>query len=199
MLCYLSVYLKVYLCLFLALGSGCASLTNRREASLDAGNADQVVQFAGTANVCALKPGDLQVQFFERSLSLSKVDLVIGGERIALREIDSMALYPGDVTHPNQLQIQVDRRLLVIQMQGAFNNKDDQRTLPLYDQLSASGVPRGRTDTFYYVGMNLEAVKRDQDGDGFFAAAAGARVGGFIWDSIKGLGSLLVKPFVPLF
>lgn len=166
---------------------------------MEAGNAERVVQFAGAANVCVLNPGDQQVQFFERPVSLNKVDLEIGGERIGLRDIDSMALFPGDVTHANQFQVRVDRRLLVIQVVGAFNSNDDQRTLQLYEQMSVQGVPRGRTDVFYYVGMNLEAVERSGDGDGFFAAAAGARVGGFIWDSIKGLGGLLIKPFVPLF
>ena len=197
-------YLKSFLCLYLIVASGCASLPGRGGSASSADREENNIQFMGAAYVCTLSQGDKQVQFFEQQLSLTQRELRIGGvssggESIKLSDIDSAALYPGDVTHPNQLQLQVDRRLIIIQILGTLNQNDDQRTLQLYEQLSVLGVTRGRTEQFYYVGMNLDEVKRNSGGDGFFAAAAGARVGGLIWDSIKGLGSLLVKPFVPLF
>ena len=192
-------FLQLFLCVCLIFGSGCASLSDRRGSASSTGDQEESIQFAGTAYVCVLGQEDHQVQFVERQVSLTERAFQLGGEHLKLSEIDSAALYPGDVTHPNQLQLLIGRRLIVIQVLGSLSSNDDQRTLQLYEQLSGLGVPRGRTEQFYYVGMNLEDVKRTDGGDGFFAAAAGARVGGFIWDSIKGLGSLLVKPLLPLF
>ncbi len=195
----MSRFLQLFLFSSLIIGSGCASLSDRRGNVSDRGNRDERIAFAGAAYVCALNQGDQQVQFFERQVSLTERELQLGGEWIQLSDIDSMALYSGDVTHPNQLQLLMDRQLIVIQMTGSLNRNDDQRTLQLYELLSAQNVPRGRTEQLYYVGMNLEEARRRDGGDGFFAATAGARLGGFLWDSIKDLGSLLVKPFVPLF
>ena len=182
---------------------GCRSFSGERGSASVDGNPEELIQFAAAAYVCTLNRDDKQVQFIERQLRLTSLDLAVGSsgtreERIQLRDIDSIALYPGDVTHPYQLQVQYDKRLFVIQVLGAARNNDDLRTQQLYEQMALYGVPRARTEQFFYVGMDLEDVK-SSGGDGFFAAAAGARLGGFIWDSIKGLGSLLIKPFVPLF
>ena len=188
---------------FLLILTGCASFSGRRDSS-NAQSERDAIQFAATAYISAINAGDQQIQFLERSVRLSKRDMTLGSagdreERLRLSDIDSIALYPGDVTHPNQLQLRVDRRLLVIQVMGSARSNDDGRTLQLYELLAINGVPRGSTEQFYFVGMDLEAAQKASGGDGFFAAAAGARFGSFVWDSIKGFGSLLVKPFIPLF
>ena len=185
--------------------SGCASFSKRQSLrSLEEGR-DTLVQFSSKAQVGEVKRGDQQVQFSEESLSLNGTDLMLsnessntsqaGGQRqIPISSMESVALYPGNVTHPNQLQLTYKKELVLIQVLGTNRANDDIRTQRLYEMLISNGVSRGRTDQFYYAGMDLSKPAKNSESNGsFFTAAAGVRLGEFVWDSIKGLGSLAMK------
>jgi hypothetical protein len=200
------MYPRFAVLLTLILVSGCASLSNRRSVG-NTGERPAMVQFVGQANVSVVHRGDQHLQFFEKSLSLTGDALVFSSgwaalqqndqHQIRVSEMETVALFPGGVTHPNQLQLISKKELVIVQVLGTDRSNDDVRTQQLYELLVSNGVARGRTDRFYYVGMDLSQSGQPTESDNLFIAAVGARFGEFIWGSIKGLGSLIVKPFKP--
>ena len=192
-------------CMVLIFLSGCASFSKRQSLINPEADRDPLVQFSSKAHVGEVRRGDQQIQFLEESLSLNGSDLLLmsgtsklkepsNQRRIPISKIESVALYPGNVTHPNQLQLKYKKDLVLIQVLGMNRTNDDARTQRLYDMLISNGVSRGRTDQFYYVGMDLSKPDKSAESQGsFFTAAAGARLGEFIWDSVKVLGSLAMK------
>lgn len=163
-----------------------------------------MVQFSSRAHVGEVKRGDQQIQFFEESLSLNGTELLLssgssnsnqaaGQRQMPISKMESVALYPGNVTHPNQLQLRYKKDLILIQVLGTNRANDDIRTQRLYELLISNGVSRGRTDQFYYVGMDLSKPAKNSDSNESFFTAAGVRLGELVWDSIKGLGSLAMK------
>jgi len=184
--------------------SGCASFSNRQSVrSLEEGRGT-LVQFSSRAHVGEVKRGDQQIQFFEESLSLNGTELLLssgssnsnqaaGQRQMPISKMESVALYPGNVTHPNQLQLRYKKDLILIQVLGTNRANDDIRTQRLYELLISNGVSRGRTDQFYYVGMDLSKPAKNSDSNESFFTAAGVRLGELVWDSIKGLGSLAMK------
>ncbi len=111
-------------------------------------------------------------------LLLSPSDPNIQGDnelRIPLGELRGAALFPGDVTHYNQLQLKYKKSVLVIHAMGGLQQaSQDERTARLHERLLAEGVPLWESEQFYYMGMNSSKNRDSSSSKSGFISAAGA-------------------------
>ena len=113
-----------------------------------------------------------------------------------LPDIKSAFLYLADVNRSNQLQLEYEKSVLVIHVLGGNQRNDDIRTEQLFNMLIAEGVSVGRSELFYFAGMDLTEQPTSNGKREMLSAATGV-VGEIIWESIKATGSFLISLFRP--
>ena len=193
--------------LLAALCSGCASSSHRQSSGETGAEQALVYRFIGEGRFSEICKDDRQIQFVPGSLILSNTHLLLtpsgrqrggaGELRIPLSDLKGAALYQGDVTHSNQLQLKYKKSVLVILVTGTQQTDYDARTVRLYELLIAEGVPRLKSEQFYFVGMDLSKRRHSSFPLSGFLSAAGGQLGKLIWSALKTASGLMISPFKP--
>lgn len=203
---HLAWFLACLITLFSA--SGCRSFSDQQTSAEFTSGPNSSVQFIDQCSFSEIRPKDKTVHFTSGRVELTRSQL--GLSRIMegssknsselfmdIRDIKGAFLYLADVNRSNQLQLKYEKSVLVVHVLGGGQRNDDVRTEQLYNMLIAGGVPVGRSELFYFAGMDLTEQRTSNGKRGFLSTSTGVVVGEIIWGAIKAAGSFLISRFRP--